>query len=506
MKRYLLFLTLFSLFAIACSSGTSSEENPASGDADEQMVRMPQPVKIVCIGNSITEGFGNTGQAKAWPGQLNQLLGQGYTVLNCGVSGTTMFKNSDSPYWKTDRFVKAKEADPQILIIALGTNDADPWRWNKLKSEFKGDYLDMVAQFRQQGKDPIIYVCLAPPLFGEAKKPQNTMVETELIPLVKEIAQEIGAQVIDFHTPLIGAHSGFPDDVHPDDAGATLMAKIAEEKIKSIQTLRPEVSVTRGEVIKESIALVEKGGSVTLKPTPEDGSWKWSGPMGFSESKRVITLDNISQGGVYTAIRTSDTGERSIINFLVSIKGESGSPITTHVKDMNGTWHDSNFIRVNPGGSLTLGPTVDGEAGTWTWQGSDNFFAATREVSLNTILPSQAGKYTVTHTDIQGRQSSAVFTVVVEGELVCPDLVPYISYNGWKNVSEMEVKEGDNVTFGPHPSNGDWHWEGPAGFTSDRREATVRNFNAQKAGKYIGTFTNAAGCREELEIVLKLKK
>lgn len=506
MKRYLLFLSFFVMSAIACSSETSSEKHSSTDETAEQLVRMPQPVKIVCIGNSITEGFGNTSQAKAWPGQLGVLLGQDYSVLNCGVSGTTMFKNSESPYWKTDRFVKAKEANPQILIIALGTNDADPWRWNKLKSEFKADYLDMVAQFREQGKDPIIYVCLAPPLFGEVKKPQNTVVENELIPLVKEIAQEIDAQVIDFHTPLLNAHSGFPDDVHPDDSGATLMAKIAEKKIKSIQTLRPEVSVTHGEVIQESIALVEKGSSVTLEPTPEDGFWTWSGPMGFSENKRVITLGNISQGGVYTAIRTSNTGERSIINFLISIKGESGSPITPRVKGMDGIWHDSSFMRVNPGGNLTLGPTVKGEAGTWTWQGSDGFFAATREITLNTILPSQAGEYTVTHTDNQGRQSSAVFTIAVEGEVVCPDLVPYVNYNGWENVSEMEVKEGDSVTFGPHPSNGDWHWEGPAGFISDRREATVSNFNIQKAGRYIGTFTNSAGCHEELVIVLKLKK
>lgn len=56
-----------------------------------------------------------------------------------------------------------------------------------------------------------------------------------------------------------------------------------------------------------------------------------------------------------------------------------------------------------------------------------------------------------------------------------------------------------------HPSNGEWHWEGPAGFTSDRREATVSNFSAEKAGTYIETFTNAAGCRVELEATLKLK-
>lgn len=90
--------------------------------------------------------------------------------------------------------------------------------------------------------------------------------------------------------------------------------------------------------------------------------------------------------------------------------------------------------------------------------------------------------------------------------MVCPDLISYINYGGWKQVTEMEVKAGDNVSFGPHPSNGDWHWEGPVGFVSDRREAIISNFSVEKAGEYIGTFTNAAGCKVELFVTLKLKK
>ena len=68
------------------------------------------------------------------------------------------------------------------------------------------------------------------------------------------------------------------------------------------------------------------------------------------------------------------------------------------------------------------------------------------------------------------------------------------------------MEEGKNITFGPHPSNGQWTWEGPNGFTSDRREISISKFDSQKAGEYIGTFTNAAGCKVEQIITLKLKK
>ena len=504
MYNFLLGL-LIAIPGVGCNSNELKPVN-ASEEKEAGTVRMEIPVRVVCVGNSITEGFGNTCQEKAWPGQLNQLLGSGYTVLNCGVSGTTMFKNSDAPYWKTERFKQALDADPQILIIALGTNDADPWRWNKLKNEFESDYLDMIAEFRKNGKDPIIYVCLAPPLFGEAKQPQNKMVEEELIPAVKRIATMVSASIIDFHQPLLNAGYAFPDDVHPDDKGAALMAQIACEKIRNTQIIHPHIIVSKGDIIKESIAVVSQSSSVTFLPEPKSGHWSWRGPEGFCSDQREITLHNLQQGGVYTAVHTTENGVRSVFNFLITLEGEHAATLIPHIKRMDGKWVDGNFIRVNPGGNVTLGPsTENGQDGIWTWEGPANYFAGTREIALQTIHPNQAGEYTVTYTDDDGQQSSAVFTISVEGEKICPELVSYINYGGWQMATEMTVKEGDSVTFGPHPSNGNWHWEGPNGFTSERREATVHDFNQQKAGKYVGTFTNVVGCEVQLEIILSLK-
>ena len=42
-----------------------------------------EPVKIACIGNSITEGYGLEHPAtESWPSVLQQLLGNGYSVRN----------------------------------------------------------------------------------------------------------------------------------------------------------------------------------------------------------------------------------------------------------------------------------------------------------------------------------------------------------------------------------------------------------------------------------------
>jgi acyl-CoA thioesterase-1 len=69
--------------------------------------------------------------------QLGNLLGSGYTVTNCGASGTCMVKGDvRATYWKTKQFQDALNFDPQIVIIKLGTNDGDPQGGVRIKISF----------------------------------------------------------------------------------------------------------------------------------------------------------------------------------------------------------------------------------------------------------------------------------------------------------------------------------------------------------------------------------
>jgi len=59
------------------------------------------PVKVACIGNSITYGSGIPDRARdSYPAQLGRMLGDKWIVKNFGVSGRTMLKKGDFPYWK----------------------------------------------------------------------------------------------------------------------------------------------------------------------------------------------------------------------------------------------------------------------------------------------------------------------------------------------------------------------------------------------------------------------
>src|SRR3989442_10639420 len=83
------------------------------------------PVKIACIGDSITEGAGLSNPAvESYPARLQRLLGTNAVVRNYGVSGRTLLKEGDFPYWKETFFKQRHDWHPDIVIIQLGTNDS----------------------------------------------------------------------------------------------------------------------------------------------------------------------------------------------------------------------------------------------------------------------------------------------------------------------------------------------------------------------------------------------
>lgn len=477
-------------------------------DADGIM-RVGAPIRIVTIGNSITDGYSNTARYWAWPEQMNRLLGPDYQVLNYAVSGTTMGQKANASYRKTDSYLKAKDSNPDILIIGHGTNDADPWRWDRWGNEFHDDYISMVDSFCKNSHTPILYCTLAPPLFSERKAKQNCYITEKLIPQQKLIAAELDAQTIDFHTSFVGRSDFFPDNVHPNDLGATEMAKIAKNMIMEQQMLTSEIQVKKGTIINPELVVVEPGSSVKLIPSaPYKGTWIWSGPNGFTSKSKVLKLKKIMTGGVYTVNFRNAQGKRAVLRYLVSVRGQKPGIITSYVSMPGIPWQQTTSVSVHPGQDLTFGPTLsqtETEGGTWSWRGPNGFFAYGRQQTINTMTAAKAGRYGVTYIDTQGCQTSAVIDVKVEGEPVCPKLSSHIrDDSGWKQTTTLAVKPGTSITFGPHPMNGHWSWKGPNGFHSNERQNQLFDFNASMAGEYIGTYTNEAGCQDKLIITLTL--
>lgn len=190
-----------------------------------------QQIKVACIGDSITEGHGIKIQSESgYPVVLNQLLGDGYSVQNCGKSGTTLQKDADYPYWICKEFSNAMALNADIVVIKLGTNDSKPQNWNA--DRFRTDYQSLIDTLRSGNRNPKIFACTPAPAFSHGWGINDSVIVNGVIPIVTELAKANGLTIIDLHEGLKSQEKSFAvDGIHPDEAGAKYMAELIANAI-----------------------------------------------------------------------------------------------------------------------------------------------------------------------------------------------------------------------------------------------------------------------------------
>ena len=187
------------------------------------------PVKIACVGDSITFGSGIRHRAKnSFPAQLGSMLGDQWTVKNFGVSGATLLKKGDTPYWKQKEFKNAHDFNPNIVIIKLGTNDSKPQNW-KHKAEYVSDYIALIKSFQELKSKPTVWICYPVPAYPGRWGITDKVMKEDVMPLIDKVAKKANVKIIDLYSALSNHKTMFHDTVHPNAAGAKLIA----EKIRS---------------------------------------------------------------------------------------------------------------------------------------------------------------------------------------------------------------------------------------------------------------------------------
>lgn len=188
-------------------------------------------LRIACVGDSITEGYGLAVQSKtSYPVMLDSILGTKYSVLNCGRSATTLQKKGDFPYWICKEFSNTFVYKPNIIIIKLGTNDTKPQNWNADK--FEQDYQAMIDTFRTISSHPKIYLCLPVPVFKTKWGINDSTVVHGVIPIVERLAKKNKLTVIDLYKGMSEEGANFPDSIHPNEKAAKVMAGIIANVVK----------------------------------------------------------------------------------------------------------------------------------------------------------------------------------------------------------------------------------------------------------------------------------
>ena len=194
-------------------------------------------IRVACVGDSITFGFGiKDRQRDCYPIVLGRLLGSGWEVRNFGHSGATMLKKGNLPYDRQKEHDQALAFKPDVVVIMLGTNDSkhrgegsldadkaiDNWQY---KADFVPDYEELIAEFRKANPQVKVYVCLPTPCFPGRWGINGKTIHDEINPMVRQVAKDTDSNIIDLDAALAGKGNLFPDTVHPNAAGAKLMAE-----------------------------------------------------------------------------------------------------------------------------------------------------------------------------------------------------------------------------------------------------------------------------------------
>lgn len=196
-------------------------------------------IRVACVGNSITEGAAASDRLnKSYVGLLRQMLGDKYDVRNFGVSGATACRNTYKPYDKCELFTEAKTFQPNIVTIALGTNDSQPRVWNSeaFAANFEKDLTYLCNEFANLESKPKIYLCLPMPIIlSQRWQHQPEVLSDEIIPKIRKVGEKLGYEIIDLYTPLIGRTDCYPTDdmLHPNDLGHLIIAAQVYPKIYS---------------------------------------------------------------------------------------------------------------------------------------------------------------------------------------------------------------------------------------------------------------------------------
>jgi lysophospholipase L1-like esterase len=193
-------------------------------------------IKIAGCGDSITA------QVPGWTGDLQTLLGTSYAVQNDGVSGATLLNNGNNPYTKTTKFTASENFAPDIVIIMLGTNDSKPANWTTHKAEFEADYKALIATYQALPSHPRVFLNICPPAGVNSFAIDGTVIENEVVPLIKKVAADTCVGLIDVFSAMGGhtlntSYFSATDQVHPNAAGAQ---KIADTVYAALQADRAD--------------------------------------------------------------------------------------------------------------------------------------------------------------------------------------------------------------------------------------------------------------------------
>ncbi|HLN44941.1 MAG TPA: GDSL-type esterase/lipase family protein [Candidatus Sulfotelmatobacter sp.] len=176
-------------------------------------------MRVACLGDSTTAST----EFSDYPKILQSMLGTNYLVGNFGVITATVLLNTNKPYLNQSSFENAQNFRPNIIIIMLGTNDAQVNNYLSI-DKFKHDYEELINRISASTSNARIFLVKPPPIFKNTLNLSNTNLVEGVIPRIEQLSNERSLPLIDVYDILIKHPECFADGVHPNYDGAKVIA------------------------------------------------------------------------------------------------------------------------------------------------------------------------------------------------------------------------------------------------------------------------------------------
>ena len=215
---------------------------------DQKIEGEKKIIKVACVGDSITQGINSTDTVNmTYPAYIQEMLGYDYYVLNAGLSGYSICSIDEYAYRKSKQYLDARELKPDVVLFALGTNDANPTpnqpykNWEDPQYDRTNVFIastnELLDAFVKINPDVQIYMILPASLFkvgadGWSAEAWTANIVKYSHPLLKQIAEERELPTIDMF-PWSEEHKEvFTDGLHPKDETYKTFAQYIYDCIK----------------------------------------------------------------------------------------------------------------------------------------------------------------------------------------------------------------------------------------------------------------------------------
>jgi lysophospholipase L1-like esterase len=225
-----------------------------------------EPVRIVCLGDSITGVYYHTGGLRAYPEMLEIALRKTYpqtemTVFNAGKSGDT----TKGGLARLDRDVLSHK--PHLVTVMFGMNDLVKIP----QADFRKNLKEIAARCRQAGAE--VLFCTQDSVTETPARPCGKL--AEFTQAIREVGKEESIEVVDCFALYEAIRSKDPlewsllhsDEIHPNMDGHKLFASAIAHAISGREVSLKDVGPPLP-ALRHTLALLKQGKPVKVLAMP----------------------------------------------------------------------------------------------------------------------------------------------------------------------------------------------------------------------------------------------